>query len=924
MATYRVPDILYKALTRPTMFLGVPLAPLFIVCGAITLLAFWFNLLLLVLLPIAWLVLSLITKIDEKVFQLLGTRRFLLADRLKNAKFKKEFSGNYYSSQKNITDQFTRKNDNNQSEITMLDLDKAIQTNKIIPFSSQITDGVVITTDGFMVATWLIEGISFLTRSDEDLDRFKHSLNNILRTLSGDNLAVYYHDLRDNNTYKNHSEFSDDYPRELNEKYFSSFKGMEFMENRLYFSLVYRFSGAEKVANKMKSVSEKKTDIEMRLERFSEICDRVESSLLKFSAERLTAYLENDVAYSQQLEFYNYLISGKRQKIRLLDAPINTWFGNVDYIFGKDTCELRTAKGTTFCRGIEIKDWVSATESGLLDDLLFLPCRYVITQSFAVLPKVEARKLIDRQQKRLKSTSDDGISQLADLEVARDQLASGDLVFGEHHFTIMLYADSLQELSQYSNMVLAKLEDVGFQPTLSNIAFDEAFFAQLPANFRFRPRVSLVSSLNFAGLISLHNNPAGKLEQNAWGECVTVLKTRSNTPFAFNFHQTRLGRDDFGEMRLGHGLVIGQAGTGKTALLMFLLMQMQKFRGKSSFPENSENKKFTGIYFDKDYGAEIGIRAVGGKYNRLLIGHSTGFNPFMMEPTTDNLAFLKKFVALLVTSHGSSLTDGDIADIDSGVESVMRNPKELRRYGITMLFDAVNTGTVKNRLEIYTSGKSYGWMFDNDDDYLNFDECPVYGFDGTEILNNEDITAPITFYLLHRIMQIADGRRLTLVMDEFWKWLKGKAFEDFIYDGLKTMRKRNAFIVGATQSPEEVLKSDIARAIIEQTETFIMLPNNKAQHSDYVNVLGFSEKEFEIIKSLEADSREFLIKKGNADEGDSRGNVSLAKLDLSGIGRENMKVLSGSMDNVAILDKIVSEVGEDPKDWLPVFKQRCV
>ncbi|HEN3303486.1 TPA: VirB4 family type IV secretion/conjugal transfer ATPase [Yersinia enterocolitica] len=924
MAVGRDQDTLYKALTRPTMFLGVPIAPMFIGLGATFLAAFWISLTLLALLPFVWLVLKLITKIDEKIFQLLGIKRFLFADKAKNGQYKKEFFGHYYSSQKNTVDVFTRKNNNEQDKITMLDLEKAIQTNRLVPYSSHLSESAIITTDGFLTSTWRVEGISFATRSDEDLDRFKYSLNNLLRTLAADNLAVYYHDVRDFSQYTNNPEFSDDFPKELNDRYIESFKGIDFMENRLFVTLVYRKSGAEKVSSKLKSVSEKKSDIEVRLERFNEICDRFESSLMKFGAKRLTCYEIDGVTYSQQLEFFNYLLTGKTQKIRLQSAPINTWFGGVDYVFGKDTFEIRSHSGKTFGRGIEIKDWVSATQSGLLDELISLPCQYVLTQSFAVLPKNEARKLIDRQQKRMKATEDDGVSQLFDLGVARDELASGNLAFGEHHLTIMLYSDSLSVLSQCSNMVLSYLEDVGFQPTLSNIALDEGFFAQLPANFRFRPRVSMISSLNFAGLISLHNNSSGKPTGNAWGNCVTTLKTRSNTPFSFNFHQTRLGRDDFGEMRLAHALLIGQAGTGKTALLMFFLMQMQQYRSPKSFPKNSENTRFTGIYFDKDYGAEIGVRALGGKYNRLVIGQPTGFNPFMMNATQENIAFLKKFVILLVTSHGEILSDSDIKDIDQGVNSVMRNPKHLRKYGITTLLSSINTGAVKTRLENYCQGKAYGWMFDNDDDYLDFDAFPVYGFDGTEILNNEELTKPITFYLLHRIMQVADGRRLVLIMDEFWKWLKGKAFEEFIYDGLKTMRKRNAFIIGATQSPEEVLKSDISRAIIEQTETFIMLPNSKAQRSDYVDVLGFSEKEFEIISSLESDSREFLIKKGNADEGDSRGNVSIAKLDLSGIGRENMKVLSGSLENAAILDSLVKELGDDPKVWLPVFKQKCV
>ena len=136
------------------------------------------------------------------------------------------------------------------------------------------------------------------------------------------------------------------------------------------------------------------------------------------------------------------------------------------------------------------------------------------------------------------------------------------------------------------------------------------------------------------------------------------------------------------------------------------------------------------------------------------------------------------------------------------------------------------------------------------------------------------------------------------------------------------MRKKNGFIVPITQSPDEIIKSKIARAIIEQVETFIFLPNSKADYHEYTHEFKVSEKEYSIIRNLEDDSRMFLVKKGS--ENDSRGNTVVAKLDLSALDRGSMKVLSGSADNVAIIDTIVEEVGDNPQDWLPIFKEKML
>ena len=99
---------------------------------------------------------------------------------------------------------------------------------------------------------------------------------------------------------------------------------------------------------------------------------------------------------------------------------------------------------------------------------------------------------------------------------------------------------------------------------------------------------------------------------------------------------------------------------------------------------------------------------------------------------------------------------------------------------------------------------------------------------------------------------------------------------------------------------------------------FFYLPNSKADKNEYMNEFKVSEKEFDLITGPEDDSRMFLVKKGN--ENDNRGNTVIAKLDLSALDRGDLKVLSGSADNIPIIDRIIEEYGDNPKDWLPIFR----
>jgi type IV secretion system protein VirB4 len=147
-------------------------------------------------------------------------------------------------------------------------------------------------------------------------------------------------------------------------------------------------------------------------------------------------------------------------------------------------------------------------------------------------------------------------------------------------------------------------------------------------------------------------------------------------------------------------------------------------------------------------------------------------------------------------------------------------------------------------------------------------------------------------------------------MDEYWKALSVSYFEDFAKNKQKTIRKQNGFGVYMTQSPSDTLRSPIARALIEQTATFIFLPNPTADRGDYVDGFKLTETEFELLKSLGEGSRMFLIKQGS--------NAAIATLDLNGFSEE-LKILSGTTANVARLDALRACHGDHPDQWITPF-----
>jgi type IV secretory pathway VirB4 component len=179
-------------------------------------------------------------------------------------------------------------------------------------------------------------------------------------------------------------------------------------------------------------------------------------------------------------------------------------------------------------------------------------------------------------------------------------------------------------------------------------------------------------------------------------------------------------------------------------------------------------------------------------------------------------------------------------------------------------------------------------------------------------------------YLLHRMESVIDGRRFIYFMDEAWKWVDDAAFSEFAGNKQLTIRKQNGLGVFATQMPSSLLKSPIAAQLVQQVATEIYLPNPKADFREYTEGFKVTEAEFEIIKGLGEESRMFLIKQGH--------NSALAHLDLSNARDEDgnitvsfddeLSILSGSTDNLELLDNLLAEVGEDPSVWIPLFHER--
>ncbi|MDD2934352.1 MAG: VirB4 family type IV secretion/conjugal transfer ATPase [Methylotenera sp.] len=790
-------------------------------------------------------------------------------------------------------------------------LKSEVEASSFIPYSSHVTENTIKLVSGDFMQIIKLQGAAHESADVEDVNNWHNQLNGMMRNIASPHVALWSHVVRREYNQYPGGDFPSGFCQDFNEKYRVQMAMDRMLVNELYLTIIYRPQPVK--VNKwfelfdVKSKSELEDQQADHIEAINEVSGAVIAALFRYEPEVLGCYEHKGTMYSELGEFLGYLVNGEWAKLPLPRAEIKDVLTTSRPFFGRGgLMSLKTPTQQRYASILAIQEYPSMTQPGLLNELLAMPFEFVISQSFTFLSKPVAVGRMQRQHGRMVSAGDLAKSQVNAIHDALDDLISSRFVMGAHNISILVYAENKKQLAEYVNLAGASLSDIGIKWTREEMGIAGSFYAMLPGNFEYRVRVGDITSLNFAGFSSFHNFPIGRIKHNQWGDAVMMFKTTSSSPYYFNFHRAegKEMRIDKNHKDLANTMVIGQSGGGKTVLEMTMLAMAMKFNQP---PENPA----TFILFDKDLGGAIGVRAMGGRYYPIKNGVASGFSPFQLEPTPDNLVFLEALVKKLVQHEGMPLTPAQEKEINQAIVGVMGAAKQKRRLGALLeFFDPTDANGLHARLSRWCRGGALGWLFDNAEDTFSLEGSPIFGFDVTDFLDNEETRTPTIMYLFHRIEKLIDGRRLIIFMDEFWKLLLDDYFEDLVQNKLKTIRKQNGFLVMFTQSPRDALRSKISHSLIEQTATKIFLPNPGADYEDYVNGFKLTVREFEIIRDLGEKSRQFLIKQGQ--------NSVVAELNLRGFDDE-LAVLSGNTATSLLAERLVADLGDDPEKWLPEF-----
>ena len=714
-----------------------------------------------------------------------------------------------------------------------------------LPWAALVGEGVVLNKDGSFQRTARFRGPDLDSAVPAELVAVAGRINNALRRL-GSGWAVFVEAQRVPAISYPESRFPDAASALVDTERKAQFEeeGVHF-ESRYFLTLLF-LPPAEEAARAERFLYEGRdraagADARETLTGFVDRTDRVLQLIEGFMPE--CVWLD-DV---ETLTYLHSTISTKVQRVRVPEVPMHLDALLVDQPL---TAGLEPMLGNSHLRVLTITGFPSATTPGILDDLNRLAFPYRWSTRAIMLDKTDATRLLAKIRRQwfakrksiaaiLKEIMTNEASALLDTDAhnkAMDADAAlqelGSDLIGEAYVTatVTVWDDDPRIADEKLRLVEKVIQGRDFTCIAETVNAVEAWLGSLPGHVYANVRQPPVSTLNLAHMIPLSAVWAGP-ERDVHFAAPPLLfgQTEGSTPFRFSLH--------VGDV--GHTLVVGPTGAGKSVLLALMALQFRRY-------ENSQ-------VFAFDFGGSIraAALAMGGDWHDLGgslsddVTEPVALQPFARIDDAATRSWAASWVAAILAREGVAVTPEVKDHLWSALSSLASAPVGERTLtGLSVLLQSQD---LKRALQPYCVGGPYGRLLDAEAERLG--EARVQAFETEGLIVTGAAPAVLT-YLFHRIEGQLDGSPTLLIIDEGWLALDDEGFAGQLREWLKTLRKKNASVVFATQSLSDIDGSPIAPAIIESCPTRLFLPNERAIEPQITAIyrrFGLNDRQIEIL-----------------------------------------------------------------------------
>lgn len=809
----------------------------------------------------------------------------------------------------------------------------------LLPYAAVIGKGVILAKDGSLMAAWIFKSSDEAIMTDTDHNVMAARINQAIQPMSGGWMFHVDAFRRRCPAYvqRGISAFPDPVSAAIDDERRDFFEHSgQIYEGCNVLTVTYTPPNVlqQKFTDMMYDGTEKLDDAartEKILDEFRRDIDTLESRLSTvFKLTRLEAQPPEttvdgeEVVYDEFLRWLNYCVSGENHPVRLPAVPtdIDVYLASKDLYVG-----INPTIGEKFIQVVTINKFPDSSAPGMLNALSQLDCEYRWSTRYIALDQQEALKLMEKRRSKW-SQKEKGIIDIilqrqnprinayarnnrVDCEEAITEVSSGDVTAGFYSVSVVLMHEDLDFLQAEAEKIAKFIGELGFNAQIETINNVDAWRSTLPGVGDANVRTSIFNSLNFAHLMPTTSiwlgdeiAPASKGEHPLYpvnSPCLMYCVTSGNSPFRLNLHVGQVG----------HTIIFGPTGAGKSVLLATLAAQFLRYPGMNVFCFDKGMSMFTlcqatgGQHYDI-CGDEEKVETDDG---RIVTKANYAFCPLQYLDEQNDIDWCASWIESVCALNGLEVKPqhrNAITDTLTNMANAGRAQRSCDDF-----YTQVSDYEVKEAFQPYSHTGAYGYLFSGNKDELNIDSLTgMVVFELEELMSSGDAKKiiPVLTYIFRRIernLHEGGGKPAVVFIDEAWVALGHPVFREKLRDWFKVFRKKNCAVIMATQSLSDATDSGILDVIKESTATKIFLPNPYALGGDVAVVykkMGCNDAQIRLIAEA-IPKRQYLLLN---EDGSRLFELALGRLQLA-------LVAISDMASVATVKQLIAVHGDK---WL--------
>ncbi|MDF7677059.1 VirB4 family type IV secretion/conjugal transfer ATPase [Neisseriaceae bacterium ESL0693] len=793
----------------------------------------------------------------------------------------------------------------------------------LLNYAAVVDTGIIVCKNGSFMAAWLYKGDDNASSTDEQREMVSFRINQALAGL-GNGWMVHVDAVRrpaPNYSERGHSSFPDPLSLAIDEERRRLFQGLGTMFEGYFVltltwfpPLIAQRKFIELMFDDDTVIPDRKARTMGLIKQFKQEIISIESRLS--SAVKLTRLRdhkvitedEKTITHDDFLAWLQFCITGIHHPVQLPNNPmyLDALIGGQE-LFGGVVPKV----GRKFIQVVAIEGFPLESTPGVLTALGELACEYRWSSRFIFMDQHEAAAHLDKYRKKWRqkirgffdqifntnsgNIDTDAVSMVKDAESAIAEVNSGLVAVGYYTGVVVLMDEDRTKLEQSARQVEKAINRLGFASRIETINTLDAFLGSLPGHGVENVRRPLINTMNLADLLPTSTIWTGAASapcpmypplSPALMHCVT----HGATPFRLNLHV----RD------LGHTIMLGPTGAGKSTHLGIIAAQLRRYAGMSIFAFDKGMSMYplaAAIWASSEgkSGLHINIDADDSR---------SSFCPLQFLETRGDRAWAMEWIDTTLALNGLQTTPMQRNEIGNAIVSMHASGAHtLSEFCMTIQDEAI-----REALRQYTVDGTMGHLLDAEMDGLSLSNFTVFEIE--ELMNlGEKFALPVLLYLFRRIERSLHGQPAVIILDEAWLMLGHPAFRAKIREWLKVLRKANCLVLMATQSLSDAANSGILDVIVESTATKIFLPNVYARDNDTAELykrMGLNACQIGIIATAIPKRQYYYV----SENGRRLYDLALGPLALAFVG-------ASDKESVAIIKSLEAKFGNTwVHEWL--------